>query len=180
MKTYTAEEIKKLKTFNSNTADKQYRIRSEEASIVVDNHNGIGSSQATREIFYKGFVAEVAVKHLAVLCGETTNATDSSNQLVELIKAGESVANPVVYLDIENFIAQTKGNPEVMGHDNYDAALAMLTLGCDKVPVQFALVGYKGSLVKNDKFFYNWINRSILNQNKSKSVSNIFERIIFG
>lgn len=180
MKTYTAEEIKKLKGFNSNTADKQYKLRGEEATIVVDNHNGIGSSQATREIFYKGFVAEVAVKHLAVMCGETTNATDSSTELAELIKAGESVANPVVYLDIENFIAQTKGNPEVMGHDNYDAALAMLSLGCEKVPVQFALVGYKGSLVKNDKLFYNWVNRSILDQKKTKSVSNIFERIVFG
>lgn len=180
MKKYTKEEIKSLKFYNANTAGTRYKIKLDDVTIVVDNHEGIGAAQHTKEIFYKGFVSEISFKSLISLCSAADLVPKESFDIKDSIKDSISVANPSIYLDIDNFISQSKGYATVLDFDGLSTAFAMNSLGCEKIPVQFILVGYKADNVKGERFFYDWLNRGVTNLNKTKAVANVFERLIFG
>jgi hypothetical protein len=180
MKTYTKDDIRVLKNYNSNTADKLYKIKTDEATIVVDNHEGLGASTFTKQIFYKGFVSELSVKAFNSMCCIDDRFEPESQAVVERIKEGVAVANPCIYIDIDPFMSQNKGHAAVMDFEGADIANAMLTLGADKVPVQFILVGYKADNVRGDKAFYDWLNNGVMNHVKNKTISGAFDRIIFG
>lgn len=170
---YNSEQIKKLKELNNNNYYSAYKIKDKEF-IVLDNLNGFGSTKETKQIKNKGFVALMPVNAFQSLSNKFYNK-DECEELLTDATNGLSLANPVLFLDIENYITNS-GFSKVVDFTNWNVANTLNSLNFKFIPVQFYILGYSPVIIKGDNEFLKSLNKGISSQFNRKSIGNSVQR----
>ena len=154
-------EIAKLPKYAKAHAGKVYKLNEH---CYIDNVHGIGASKTHQDIATRGFISFQAVDTFLAMCGDEVNQ-EKVAQIVERIRAGEGVACPRLFLDIENYMAFVKNSKcIIVDHDGCEAVAAMKIMGVESVTVQIVLLGYSMRNIENRSDFFNHLSVGVLSQ----------------
>ena len=176
MKTYSAEDIKELKAFNSKSCIGTYKVKTGNGYAVIDNKEGYGNSKATKEVFIKGFLASIKAEIFVTLYEHFEESALPTSNLPD-ISAGKSIANPIIFYDVEPYFEFNRKGPKIVGFDDVENAAALISANSDVIPVQVVLVGYSGSVKRSDALFRTWCGRNV--ESNKNVVAEPYIQLIF-
>lgn len=154
MKIYTEVEAKQLRPFNQrNTV--QYVVKGKDYRLLIDNKQGKNSNQTTQQPFFKGFLCLVSAKAILKIGNHVQDRKAVIAEIEE--NPGLAFANPIIYLNVDGFVKETKAPAQIVDLDHFGLA-ELMAVQTDAVPMQFVLVGVSAKAVTHSQAFHDYVN----------------------